>query len=144
MKQFFCQSQIGLVNAFFIFLLLTFFLDCLNQTKCLFVLVYRSSGLDPSLTSEYEFNDIALNQYGTLLYAASSRSIRIWDLRMWVIYGFNNKLLNIFHILTQMFAFITILGAIQKTAIRWGTALLIIAYQKEVPSKHHVTLLKLP
>lgn len=52
------------------------------QTKCMFILVCRSSALDPSLTSEYEINDIALNQYGTLLYAASSRSIRIWDLRM--------------------------------------------------------------
>ncbi|XP_054707969.1 kinesin-like protein KIF21A [Uloborus diversus] len=37
---------------------------------------------DPILASEYLINDIALNQYGTLLYSATSRVVQIWDLRM--------------------------------------------------------------
>ncbi|CAL1278544.1 unnamed protein product [Larinioides sclopetarius] len=44
--------------------------------------IFRASSLDHRLTHEYLVNDIALNQYGTLLYVASSRSVRIWDLRM--------------------------------------------------------------
>ncbi|GIX84272.1 kinesin-like protein KIF21A [Caerostris extrusa] len=47
----------------------------------------RASGLDQCLTSEYLVNDIALNQYGTLLFVASSRSVRIWDLRMFQCLG---------------------------------------------------------
>ncbi|XP_015926246.1 kinesin-like protein KIF21A [Parasteatoda tepidariorum] len=37
---------------------------------------------DATLGLDDEINDISLNQYGTLLYAASTRSVQIFDLRM--------------------------------------------------------------
>ncbi|GFS39246.1 kinesin-like protein KIF21A [Trichonephila inaurata madagascariensis] len=53
-----------------------------RQNPAIYNQMFRVSDLDQCLSSEHLISDIALNQYGTLLYITSARSVRMWDLRM--------------------------------------------------------------